>query len=171
MCKVKIMRNEAKSITIRTKNGIEHGPYHYSRDDVSSRMLYSRQSLEQSAAFDHNISMGQVSSISVWADLQKDTVYLSDHSLERMKERAGWNKSASIRMVKKAIDYGKPVSEVNGRLGAWLRNQNQKQENENHWYRLYGDYVFIFSKNVLVTVIHKPSNGSYYMRCALKEPM
>lgn len=94
--------------------------------------------------------------IAAWFILRKkddDTVYISDHAFLRLKERNGWNKKCSLRMVKKVCDDGTPADEIKGYLSGWLRKQKNKGGNR---YIVYGNSLFIFDGKVLMTAITLP---------------
>lgn len=87
------------------------------------------------------------------------TIYISDHAMTRMKERCGWNRKASIRMMQKILLLGKNSKEIVGRRKLWLK---ERALDEHDSCIVYGDMAYIFRKNVLVTAMHTPSLSHDY---------
>ena len=90
-----------------------------------------------------------------------NTVYISDHAMKRLKERNGWTKKASMRMMKKIHDNGLTPNQVKGKYAAWIRQKAENKAKHEH-FLLYGENLYVFSRNTLVTVIPTPRKGSYY---------
>lgn len=84
-------------------------------------------------------------------------IRVSRHAEQRMRERCGLNKKSVERMAQKAFDRGIMHSQTRGKLYNWVTSKyfvNQKANN----LRIYGDYLYIFDENVLVTVFRVPNN-------------
>ena len=82
-------------------------------------------------------------------------IQVSRHAEKRMRERCGLNRKAVERMAQKAFDKGIKRSQTKGNLNKWvtgLWSRNKSADN----IRLYGDKVYIFCDNVLVTVMQIP---------------
>ncbi len=90
-----------------------------------------------------------------------DTVYISEHAMGRLKERNGWNKSASLRMIKKVYDNGIKSEDVKGKFAAWVRNREANKD-EDEYFRLYGNNLYVFRRKTLITVIPAPRKGSFF---------
>ncbi|MGN1023311.1 MAG: hypothetical protein ACI4OJ_07435 [Lachnospiraceae bacterium] len=169
MCNVEQKRTAAKSIRLQLDYGFACGPYDYSSGEVVSHQLLHKGSLAEFAAREHGIDPSHIISCSISISRQKDTIYITEHAMKRMKQRAGWNRNAAVRMTKKAVEKGKSADEVTGRLGAWLRHKALEEEGPgNWWYRVYGNFIFVFADQNLVTVFQRPCHGSYFMRCTMK---
>lgn len=79
-----------------------------------------------------------------------------------MRERCGLNKKSIDRIAQKAFDNGVKHSETKGRLHKWITSvwgKNKKADN----IRIYGDNVYIFCGNILVTTYHIPRDLSQDM--------
>jgi hypothetical protein len=88
----------------------------------------------------------------------KTDIYISEHAFDRMKERCGLSRKAAFRHIKKVIDNGQDIGEVKGYLAPWARHKElTKKKGER--FILYGDFVYVFNYETLVTVIHKPQKG------------
>ncbi len=87
---------------------------------------------------------------------EEDTIYISKHAFQRMKERQGWNKKAAIRMMKKVFDNGILSNNKTGYISLWIKQKVTFNENDDRNYIIYGDYIYIFIKHILLTVKHIP---------------
>lgn len=89
-------------------------------------------------------------------------VIVSKHAKKRLKERCGLNKRSIQRIADKAFTDGVRHSDTRGRLNKWITSlyfYNKTADN----IRLYGDKVYIFAGNILVTVIQIPPKLLKYM--------
>lgn len=91
-------------------------------------------------------------------------IAFTEHAKDRLKERNGWSKKASERMMKKILEDGEDMEVKKGYLGNWARAK--KKENENHTFVLYGTQVYIFDENTLITVFPTPSRQQALKRAA-----
>ena len=87
---------------------------------------------------------------------EEETIYISKHAFQRMKERQGWSKSTAARMIKKVFDSGIASDRINGYRSLWIKLKDNYHSKSDHTYILYGDYIYIFIKSILVTVEHIP---------------
>lgn len=88
---------------------------------------------------------------------------ITDHAYERAKERLSLNKAALERLAVKALEQGKKHSDTKGQLkkyidGLWFRHRNANNV------RLYGENLFLFVDNTLVTVYQLPNNLRKHMK-------
>ncbi len=86
------------------------------------------------------------------------TLTISRHAYMRMKERNGWNKKTSNRMLNKIYMNGLRSNQVKGYLKDWIRSK----ANNTGEYReciLFGEKLYIFNENVMLTVIPIPSRA------------
>lgn len=83
-----------------------------------------------------------------------DCIYISDHAFKRMKERAGWNRDAALRMAGKVYEKGKRIQPTTARLQKWFDQKMiiYKGSMVSREFVLYGDYLFIFKNNILITM-------------------
>jgi len=72
-------------------------------------------------------------------------IRVSDHALDRLRERSGLNKKSVQRVAEKAYTNGIRHNEVNGSLHKYISSiaYNSSKGTD---IRLYGDKVFIFNK-------------------------
>jgi len=94
--------------------------------------------------------------------MDKDVI-VTKHATKRMRQRIGVNKGATEELARKALSKGVKHHETSGPLKAYLDSvffRNNDADN----LRVYGDKVFIFSGNSLVTVLNLPNK---YRKTAL----
>ena len=90
--------------------------------------------------------------------VQEDAIFISQHAYKRMKERLGWNKKTSERMMKKVYDTGKRDNDLKGYLAVWLKKKHMFMDNDD--VVIFGEHIFLFRNRVLVTVLHSPGRVS-----------
>lgn len=85
---------------------------------------------------------------------------MTAHSFARMKSRCGTSKSASCRLADAAFTYGATNAEVYGRLNRYFAKVNRNGAVDHGRtsgnLRAYGDKLYVFSEDVLVTVLQLP---------------
>lgn len=84
-------------------------------------------------------------------------IKVSKHAEQRMRERCGLNKKSIERIAQKAYNKGIKHESTKGRLNKWITCVYFKNTKANN-IRLYGDMLYIFCDNVLVTVFQIPHN-------------
>lgn len=82
---------------------------------------------------------------------EEDCIYISRHAFDRMRERNGWNKKTSLRMIKKVYDTGLNPDEVKGEYKSWIKERAKKHPEV--IMKFYGQMLYIFDNKVLVTAI------------------
>ena len=162
MCKIEDLNKSKKRITVITNDGKSYVS-EWIGDDSETDETYINCTKSELSEYDnilkkHNISPDNVKTWFVSRRREKDTIYISDHAFMRMKERCGFNKKTAIRMVEKAYEKGTDISNVKDYLSTWAKKQELRLE-EGERAILYGDFVYRFCYDTLVTVIHKPQKG------------
>lgn len=84
-----------------------------------------------------------------------NSVILTTHSKQRMKERCGFKKKSKQRMAERVFLEGITPEETNGNLKKWLEAVTRKNTDINNL-RLYGDKIYLFADRTLVTVFWIP---------------
>ena len=84
-------------------------------------------------------------------------VVISKHAYERLKERNGWNKKTAERMLSKICIDGKQPEEIKGYLKIWVNKKRTNKLGVATGFILYGNMLYIFRDNLMVTVIAAPS--------------
>lgn len=77
------------------------------------------------------------------------------HGRKRLRKRVGIPEKAAIKMARRAFQRGITHSEACGPLKLFLNNLWLSQRNCNNM-RIYGDNVYMFAGETLVTVITVP---------------
>lgn len=78
---------------------------------------------------------------------------VTEHAYDRMSERIGLNSSASQRMAQKALEKGIKHNETSGKLNRYLSSLFYAYKTANN-IRIYGEHVYLFSNEVLITVLY-----------------
>lgn len=84
-------------------------------------------------------------------------IKVSRHAEMRIRERQGLNKKSIERMAQKAFDKGIRHEQTKGNLNKWLTSKYFVNQQANNL-RIYGDYLYVFDGNILVTVFRVPNN-------------
>lgn len=82
---------------------------------------------------------------------------ITKHASKRMKERCGIGKKTQEKVVKRAFNDGIKHSETKGNLNKWITSQFFKNTNANNM-RLYGETLYVFAGDTLITAIPVPSS-------------
>lgn len=85
-----------------------------------------------------------------------DTMYITEHAEQRMKERVGWNRrDTQERMLKKV--FKSENMELTGKLKRYLKNKADMYAGDGETpetFYVYGKMAFICNDQMLVTVIN-----------------
>lgn len=82
-------------------------------------------------------------------------IQLTDHAIERAKERLGWNRAALVRMMGKVLAEGLPQRETRGRLRRYL-DAMSRDHRKGDGNRIWSNHLFVIQGGTLVTVIELP---------------
>ena len=95
--------------------------------------------------------------------IEPDIVYVTDHAMERLRKRLGWNKKTALRMVARVYDCGVTKDGTTGTLNKWIVQKENADINKdmNITFKLYGQYVFLFDGQILVTAYNISQKGSF----------
>jgi hypothetical protein len=83
---------------------------------------------------------------------------MSNHATDRMSERCGLNKKSAERLSKLALENGISHNDTVGSLNRYLTKLFFYNKTANN-IRIYGEYVYIFCDDILITVI--PLDNKY----------
>jgi hypothetical protein len=86
----------------------------------------------------------------------KNPIRLTTHACERARQRYRWNSETLNRMALKAFEQGLKRKNTKGYLKVYLDERWEKYQRISH-FRLYGEIIFVFSHNNLVTLWPLPS--------------
>lgn len=87
--------------------------------------------------------------------IESDMISISEHAYNRAKERLGLNRPALRKLCAMAYCYGVAQSQTKGLLLSYLKQR--KVEYPNNTFRIYGENLFVFQNNVLVTAFRLPN--------------
>ena len=82
-------------------------------------------------------------------------IYVTLHAAKRLKERNGWSRRTSIRMIKRILSDGITEKDFSGKQKLWVKN-HKRDYSERNSYVIYGDKVYIFQDNMLITLHEAP---------------
>ena len=82
-------------------------------------------------------------------------VVITDHARARFKERTSMPKSRVEKNMERALDNGVRREETSGRLRRYIDSIYFKNRNANN-IRIYCGFVYVFSRNVLITAFELP---------------
>ena len=88
-----------------------------------------------------------------------EDINISDHAYLRAKQRLGLKNKSFKKLAEKAFISGVTHSELKGqpkKYVSWLYLRNRTANN----IRIYGEVIFLFSKNNLITVYKLPNRLS-----------
>ena len=160
MCKVSDLKIVDRRIGIHLKNGdIIFSDWYNANGESGTEKTTYRQML-----IVNDINEDTV--LDWFVDRKRDdgdTIYISDHAMDRLRKRNGWSRKASLRMMQKIYDSGLVPNQVRGRYSAWVRKK-EAEKNRNDTLRFYGENLYIFNRNTLVTILPAPRKGSYFNR-------
>lgn len=81
-----------------------------------------------------------------------ETLVITGHAYDRMKERLGLGKKAAKRNAQIAYDKGMRHTDTRSRLKRFLDKEYLEYRNANNM-RVYGENVYMFRGKTLITVI------------------
>lgn len=84
-------------------------------------------------------------------------LYITDHAYDMAKERLGMNRTSFEKISAKALEFGVKQSDSAGNLKRYIDSKYFAQKSANN-IRIYGENLFIFSKQTLITVYQIPNN-------------
>lgn len=87
-----------------------------------------------------------------------EDIVISKHAYTRMKERNGWSKKTSTRMIQKIYSDGLRPNQVKGYLKGWV-NGKADYTREDSELILFGEKLYIFNGNTMLTVLPVPSRA------------
>ena len=159
MCKVKLISDNEKQIVVRFTDGKVVRSKWFS--DFSEPVLNTVNSTDLELQIYGDICLkNNDSDVKSWSikfkNNEDDTYYITSHAMKRLKERNGWNRQTSLRMVKKVIDKGVSVDETKG----YLKHYAERKLNFNSIdcdMIFYGDKIYVFKGKNLITVLTVPS--------------
>ncbi len=82
-------------------------------------------------------------------------IRITEHAYKRIRERCGWNRNTTDRMLRKVTVTGTTVLNAKGKVKPWAESQvSRKYAQES---RIYGNWLYIINDNSLITVYQIPA--------------
>lgn len=91
--------------------------------------------------------------------MKKENFAVTKHAKKRTKERIGISKKIADKNAHKALEYGVTHSEAKGKLKKFMDALYLRHQKANNT-RIYNRKVYLFDKNVLITVLNLPNQFS-----------
>ena len=95
-------------------------------------------------------------------------VIVTRHAKQRLKERSGLNKKSVQRIAEKAYINGICHNETKGQLNKWIAGVYFKNSDANN-IRVYGDKLYLFHDEILITVLQIPHRFTNNMADFIKK--
>lgn len=155
MCIVKELAKADRKVIIQTKDGKNYSSDYFSAEGGDEKIQNVLNHLK-------NLNHLKENQIECWylsCRYDEETIYISEHALERLKERNNWSKKTSLRMIQKVYDEGLDPKDIHGPISKWIRTR-EKVKDEGDILKLYGQNLYIFNRQTLITVYPVPKNSS-----------
>lgn len=166
MCEVKELCKTERKLIIVMKNKKRYYSGWYEDNgviEVAPGVFKSTESIIFNGMIEkYKIPMHLISEWFIVRKRNTEPVYISDHAMRRLKERNGWKKSTSLRMVQRIYDEGISPEDVKGYLAKWVKTKNAEM-NQGDSLRLYGDILYVFHNKTLVTAYPVPKKGFNFL--------
>lgn len=80
---------------------------------------------------------------------------ITRHAFERAEQRVSWDKETTERMAAKALQFGVRHQDVSGSLNRYITKLYFGKSHPDN-VRIYGEHVYLFKLDTLITVILLP---------------
>lgn len=170
MCRVQDIETCEKKVVIYLQDGRSVASDWFADDERKNAFSKDRFTAKEKAWYDKICEENQIDSeiIDHWTvNRNKDDdncVYITRHAFDRMRQRNGWNKKTALRMVKKIYDQGLSPSEVRGKYKPYMRKKAAESPEAD--LKLYGQMIYVFYNNILITTMHVGKTGATNEKCA-----
>jgi hypothetical protein len=81
---------------------------------------------------------------------------LTQHAIDRCEQRMGLRFDSLQRMADKALEEGITHAQARGRLKRFCDGLYLEHCSANN-IRIFGEFIFVFNRNVLITILHVPN--------------
>lgn len=85
------------------------------------------------------------------------TAIVTNHAKQRTKDRLGVSKKVANKIAGKALEHGVTHALAKGKLKSYLDKLYLSHKSANNL-RVYNRKVYLFDKNILITVLNLPNN-------------
>lgn len=148
MCKVKELRRCDHRVVINTKEGKTY----YSEWKIGAESEATKANIEDIVAHMQEQIDIDANGIRYWSvnhARDDEDVLVTDHAIRRIRERNGWNKKTTLRMMQRIYDEGLRPEQTKGNTRRFL--MNKQEYNPKCEYVLYGEYIYVFINKICVT--------------------
>ena len=93
----------------------------------------------------------------------KPLISVTNHAYDRAKQRLSWKNNVLYKMAEKAYLEGIKHSDTKGTLNRYITKLFMEHKTANN-IRIYGENIFFFSHNILITIYQLPNNVKKKLR-------
>ena len=163
---VKTMQDCKKRVVVKLKSGemLFTNWYEDNSEKMEQRINCTEKSFDEKNVLLKNTELKDEDVLVWYTQRFKDgkDILITDHAFKRLKERNGWSKKSSLRMVKRVFEEGKTLSKLNGALRKWVAYK--KSNDPSHEFIVYGEKLYVFQTTTLITVINIPKDLNRRMK-------
>lgn len=94
-------------------------------------------------------------------------IEITGHAYDRAKERLSLSRDAFVRQAEKAYESGIAHSQTKGNLKKFMTKLWLQYKKANNM-RIYGEVIYLFHDNTLITVYQLPFNLRKYIKLSTK---
>ena len=147
MCQIKELRKCDRRVVVNTKSGKAY----YSKWKVGDTSITKEEisGIVSELKNEYDLSDEEIVYWSVNHLKDEDCVLVSEHAMQRIHERNGWNRKTTLRMMKRIYEEGLRPEQTKGHTRRYLLAK--QAYNSACEYVLYGEYVYVFINKTCVT--------------------
>lgn len=82
---------------------------------------------------------------------------ITNHARLRAKQRFNWRLESLKRMAIRSIKSGLDVTNANGKIQKYINNLAINHNGRANNVKIYGEQIYLFRDEVLLTVLHLPN--------------
>lgn len=98
---------------------------------------------------------------------ENNEIIITQHAYDRAKQRFSWKPDVLDKMAKKAFIEGIQHKELKSKLHKYITKIWFKHRSCNN-VRIYGENIFFFSNNILITTYQLPNDLRKYIKLSNK---
>lgn len=99
--------------------------------------------------------------------MKTEIINVTDHCYERAKERLSLSKNTFLKLAQKAFDIGLKHGDTKGSLKKYLDKLWFEHKHADN-VRIYGENIYIFQANNLITVYQLPNDLRKHIKYSKK---
>lgn len=155
MCVVNELKKQERKVIIQTTNGNVIVSHYFYENEDNTKTENVLKNLKEA----NHIKENQIVTWYISRKHEENEIYISDHAMERLKQRNNWNKKTALRMIRKVYENGIDPQNVSGPISKWIKTREAVKE-PGDVLKLYGNNLYIFNRQTLITVYAVPKSSS-----------